>query len=428
VPVTGSPEQARARNVAALLVLQLALASSAALAQTPDHLLDDVKYLSADRLAGRMTGTPGADSAAHYIARRFAESGLTRPAGGWLQDFAISVGSPAAHHAGVGELRGSNVVGILRGRDPTLRSEAVVVGAHYDHLGMGGPFALDPDSVGVVHNGADDNASGVAALLAIAQSLAAKPPARTLIFVAFAGEELGLLGSAYYVKHPVVPMAQTVAMVNLDMVGRLRNNRLIVYGTATAKEFPALLDSLDRIAGFDLKAQGDGFGPSDQSSFYAAGKPVLHFFTDLHEDYHRSTDDWPKINAQGLRQVADFAAAAVVALANRREPLTFVNAPVTAHRGVPALTPGYGAYLGTVPDMTDTPGGVRLSAVRSGSPAEQAGLRGDDIITRIGDMDVPDLQAMTDALRAHKPGDVVDIVIRRGDSTATVRATLGRRS
>ena len=428
MPVTGSPEQARARNVAALLVLQLALASSAALAQTPDHLLDDVKYLSADRLAGRMTGTPGADSAAHYIARRFAESGLTRPAGGWLQDFAISVGSPAAHHAGVGELRGSNVVGILRGRDPTLRSEAVVVGAHYDHLGMGGPFALDPDSVGVVHNGADDNASGVAALLAIAQSLAARPPARTLIFVAFAGEELGLLGSAYYVKHPVVPMAQTVAMVNLDMVGRLRNNRLIVYGTATAKEFPALLDSLDRIAGFDLKAQGDGFGPSDQSSFYAAGKPVLHFFTDLHEDYHRSTDDWPKINAQGLRQVADFAAAAVVALANRREPLTFVNVPVTAHRGVPALTPGYGAYLGTVPDMTDTPGGVRLSAVRSGSPAEQAGLRGDDIITRIGDMDVPDLQAMTDALRAHKPGDVVDIVIRRGDSTATVRATLGRRS
>jgi Peptidase family M28/PDZ domain len=427
VPVTGSPEQARARNVA-LLVLQLALASSAALAQTPDRLLDDVKYLSADRLAGRMTGTPGADSAARYIARRFAESGLTSPSSGWLQDFTISVGAPAAHHAGAGELRGSNVVGVLRGRDPTLRTEAIVVGAHYDHLGMGGPFALDPDSVGVVHNGADDNASGVAALIAIAQSLGPRRPARTVIFVAFAGEELGLLGSAYYVKHPVVPMAQTVGMVNLDMVGRLRNNRLIVYGAATAREFPALLDSLDRVAGFDLKAQGDGFGPSDQSSFYAAGKPVLHFFTDLHEDYHRSTDDWPKINAQGLRQVADFAAAAVVALANRRQPLTFVNVPVTAHRGGPALTPGYGAYLGTVPDMTDTPGGVRLSAVRSGSPAEQAGLRGDDIITRIGDMDVPDLQAMTDALRAHKPGDVVDIVIRRGDSTATVRATLGRRS
>jgi hypothetical protein len=426
VPVTGFLKQAT--RTIALLGLQLALALSAGVAQTPDRLLDDIKYLSADRLAGRMTGTPGADSAARYIARRFAESGLTRPSGGWLQDFTISVRAPAAHHAGTGEVRGSNVVGVLRGRDPTLRAEAVVVGAHYDHLGMGGPFALDPDSVGVVHNGADDNASGVAALIAIAQSLAALRPARTVIFVAFAGEELGLLGSAYYVKHPIVAMAQTVGMLNLDMVGRLRNNRLIVYGTATAKEFPGLLDSLDRVAGLDLQARGDGFGPSDQSSFYAAGKPVLHFFTDLHEDYHRSTDDWPKINAQGLRQVADFAAATVAALANRREPLTFVNVPVRAHGGGPVLTPGYGAYLGTVPDMTDTPGGVRLSAVRAGSPAEQAGLRGDDIITRIGDMDVPDLQAMTDALRAHKPGDVVDIVIRRGDSTATIRAKLGRRS
>jgi len=305
----------------------------------------------------------------------------------------------------------------------------VIVGAHYDHLGIGGPFALDPDSTGSVHNGADDNASGVAALLEIARTLRGRPPARTIVFVAFAGEELGLLGSSYYVKHPVVPLARSIAMVNLDMVGRLRNNHLIVYGTATAKEFPALLDSLDRTAGFDIKHQGDGYGPSDQSSFYAAKRPVLHFFTNLHEDYHRSTDDWPKINADGLKRVTDFAAAAIGALADRRQPLTFVEIPVRAHAGAgPALTPGYGAYLGTVPDMSDNPGGVRLTAVRASSPAERAGLRGDDIITRIGDMDVPDLQAMTDALRAHKPGDVVDIVVRRGDSTVTVRATLGQRS
>jgi acetylornithine deacetylase/succinyl-diaminopimelate desuccinylase-like protein len=233
--------QATARMLA-LLVVQATLASSGALAQTPDRLLDDIKYLSADRLAGRMTGTPGADSAARYIARRFAESRLRQPPGGWLQDFTISAGAPATHHAGPAAMHGSNVVGILPGRDQALRAEAVVVGAHYDHLGMGGPFALDPDSVGVVHNGADDNASGVAALLAIASMLAVRPPARTVIFVAFAGEEFGLLGSAYYVKHPVVPMAQTLAMVNLDMVGRLRNQRLIVYGAATAREFPALLD------------------------------------------------------------------------------------------------------------------------------------------------------------------------------------------
>jgi hypothetical protein len=415
-------------RAAALLVLQLVAGSTAVVGQARDHQLDDVKFLSDDRLAGRLTGSPGADAAAAYIARRFADVGLTRPAGGWLQDFTVATGAPAAQHLGLDHLRGSNVVGILRGRDPPLRSQAVVVGAHYDHLGLGGPFALDPDSVGAVHNGADDNASGVAALIEIARSLAAKPPARTVVFVAFAGEELGLLGSAYYVKHPAVPMASTVAMVNLDMVGRLRNDRLIVYGTATAKEFPALLDSLDRAAGFDLKAKGDGFGPSDQSSFYAARRPVLHFFTDLHKDYHRSTDDWPKLNMDGLKRVADFAAATVRALANRRQALTFVAVPMTAHGGGPLLTSGYGAYLGTVPDMSDNPGGVRLAAVRAGSPAARAGLRGDDVITRIGDMDVPDLQAMTDALRAHKPGDVVDIVIRRGDSVATVRATLGRRS
>jgi Zn-dependent M28 family amino/carboxypeptidase len=417
--------------VALLLPLGWFGAPPGVLAQAPAarRLLGDVKYLSDDRLTGRMTGTPGADSAAAYIARRFAEAGLSKPTTGWFQEFVVSANAPGARHSADEELRGRNVVGILRGRDRTLGSEAVIVGAHYDHLGLGGPFTLDPDSAGAVHNGADDNASGVAALIEIARALARRPPARTVVFVAFAGEELGLLGSAYYVKHPVVPLARSIAMVNLDMVGRLRNKRLIVYGTATAKEFPALLDSLDRTAGFDLKHQGDGYGPSDQSSFYAAKRPVLHFFTDLHEDYHRSTDDWPKINAEGLEQVADFAAATVATLADRRQPLTFVEVPVRAHAASgPALTPGYGAYLGTVPDMSDTPGGVRLTAVRAGSPAERAGLRGDDIITRIGDMDVPDLQAMTDALRAHKPGDVVDIIVRRGDSTTTVRATLGRRS
>ena len=414
------------------LLLRVALLGAPAQAAAQDsastRLLDDIKYLSDDRLTGRLTGTPGADSAGAYIARRFREVGLTPPVGGWFQTFVVSAKAPAADHGPPEELKGRNVVGILRGREKKLRAEAVVVGAHYDHLGLGGPFALDPDSTGAVHNGADDNASGIAALLEIARTLAIRPPARTVVFVAFSGEELGLLGSSYYVKHPSVAIDRTVAMVNLDMVGRLRNNRLIVYGTATAKEFPALLDSLDRRAGFDLKARGDGYGPSDQSSFYAVRRPVLHFFTDLHEDYHRSTDDWPKINADGLRRVAALAIQTVAALADRRTPLTFVDVPITAHAGGPVLTPGYGAYLGTVPDMSGTPGGVRLTAVRAGSPAEQAGLRGDDIITRIGDMDVPDLQAMTDALRAHKPGDVVNIVVRRGDSTATVRATLGRRS
>lgn len=401
--------------------------------QTPEppRLLDDIRFLSDDRLRGRMTGSPGADSAAAYLARRFSQVGLQPAAGGWFQSFTVGRNAPAARQTDTGAQVGRNVIGILPGSDPVLRNQTVVLGAHYDHLGHGGFGSLDPDSTGMVHNGADDNASGAAALIQVAARLAASPPARTVVFIAFSGEELGLLGSAHYVKEPIYPLSGTLAMVNLDMVGRLRNGRLIVYGARSAKEFPALLDSLNWYAGFDLKAQGDGYGPSDHSSFYAAKRPVLHLFTDLHEDYHRTTDDWQKVNYDGLKRVADFSLGLVTALANRTRPLTFLDLPAPVPTQTAAAsasgTPGYGAYLGTVPDMTGAPGGVRLVGVRAGSPAEKAGLRGDDIITRIGSKETPDLQAMTDALRSHKPGESVEIIVRRGASVTTLRATLGAR-
>jgi hypothetical protein len=395
----------------------------------PPRLLDDIRFLTAERLQGRATGSQGADSAATYLARRFSEVGLQPAAGGWFQSFTVGRNAPAARQAKAGSLIGKNVIGILPGHDPVLRNQTVVLGAHYDHLGLGGFGSLDPDSNGRVHNGADDNASGVAGLIQVAARLATSPPARTVVFIAFSGEELGLLGSAHYVKQPIYPLSETLAMVNLDMVGRLRNGRLIVYGARSAKEFPALLDSLNWYAGFDLKAQGDGYGPSEQSSFYAAKRPVLHLFTDLHEDYHRTSDDWEKVNLDGLKRVADFTLGLVTALANRTRPLTFQDlpAPVPTHTSASPSSPGYGAYLGTVPDMTGAPGGVRLVGVRAGSPAEKAGLRGDDIITRIGSIDTPDLQAMTDALRSHRPGETVEIVVRRGSALTTLRATLGAR-
>jgi Zn-dependent M28 family amino/carboxypeptidase len=397
-------------------------------AASPITAVDDIRYLSDDRLQGRMTGSPGADSAAAYLARRFEQVGLQSAAGGWFQSFTVAKEAPVAQSARVGGLVGRNVIGLLPGHDPNLRNEAVIVGAHYDHLGLGGFGSLDPDSTGKVHNGADDNASGAAMLIQIAARLAQAPPARTVLFIAFSGEELGLLGSAYYVRQPVYPLSTTTAMINLDMVGRLRNGRLIVYGSRTAKEFPALLDSLNWHGGFNLKAQGDGYGPSDQSSFYAAGRPVLHIFTDLHDDYHRTTDDWQKIDPDGFRRVSNFTLGLVKAIANRPGRLTPLEAPATSQvMGTTTGAPAYGTYLGTIPDMTDSPGGVRLLGVRAGSPAEEAGLRGDDIITRIGDMDIPDLQAMTNALRSHEPGDTVSIVIRRGTRLTTVRATFGTR-
>jgi hypothetical protein len=400
-------------RIAALLLGMMALCprTSISAQSTFDAvtLLNDVRVLSDDALGGRLIGTPGADSAATFLARRFRQAGLRAAPGGWFQLFTVAREAPAAIQAGIGGATGRNVIGVLPGRDQELRNEIVVVGAHYDHLGPGAFGALDPDSTGHIHNGADDNASGASALIHIARQLARTPPARTVVFIAFSGEEAGLLGSDFYV------------------VGRLRNDRLLVYGSSTAAEFPALLDSVNSEAHFNLSYSGDGWGRSDQSSFYGAGLPVLHLFTDLHEDYHRTTDDWEKINADGLGQVANFAARLVRTLADRAAPLTFINAPEPVAAGTPTASSGYGAYLGTIPDMSGTARGVRLTGVRAGSPAELGGLRGDDIITRIGEREVMDLQAMTDALRSHQPGDVVEIHVLRGGTEQRIMITLGRR-
>jgi hypothetical protein len=320
------------------------------------------------------------------------------------------------------------VVALIPGRDPAVRDEVVVVGAHYDHLGLGLTGVHSSDQAGEVHNGADDNASGSVALIDIARRLVARPGRRSVIIVAFAGEEFGLLGSDAYVKTPPIPLARTTAMVNLDMVGRLRNDRLLVFGAETAAEFPALLDSLNQSPRFDLQASGDGWGRSDQQSFYAARLPVLHLFTDLHEDYHRPSDDWERINVAGLVKVAAFAADLVRALADRTALLTFVDRPPPGPVAGPARSSGYGAYLGSIPDMASGGPGVRLSGVTSGSPADRAGLLEGDVLLRLGEFEVTDLQAMTVALRAHLPGDTVTAVFRRGAVTDSTRVVLGSRA
>jgi hypothetical protein len=387
------------------------------------RVLADVRFLADDRQEGRGVGTAGLGRAGAYIRDGFARAGLKTS----FQDFTIPPDAPAVLHTALGGTAMRNVVAMLPGTSPALRGEVVVIGAHYDHLGLGGFGAMDPDSTGRVHNGADDNASGTAALLEIARLLAGRHPARTVVFVAFSGEELGTLGSSYFVQHPVPqPVDSIYAMLNLDMVGRLRSARLLALGAATAKEFPALLDSLNTPPRFDLRASGDGWGPSDHAVFFAARRPVLHFFTDLHEDYHRSTDDWEKINAGGIAQVAQFVADLAWALATRPEPLTFVDAPrpqATAGGGS-----GYGAYLGTIPDMTGSPGGVRITGVRAGSPAEQAGLKAGDVITAIGAKVVANLYDMTDALRSHQAGDTVVIVVQRAGVEQRVTAVLGKRA
>ena len=412
------------------MIATVLLATATLLAPQQDTLspaarrvLADVRYLADDRQEGRGVGTAGLERAGAYIRDGFARAGLQAS----FQDFRIPPDAPAVMHTTLGGAPTRNVLAVLPGTSPTLRGEVVVIGAHYDHLGMGGFGALDPDSTGRVHNGADDNASGTAALLEIGRLLAGRRSARTIVLVAFSGEELGTLGSSFFVQHPVPqPIDSLYAMLNLDMVGRMRSARLLALGAATAKEFPALLDSLNSPPRFDLRASGDGWGPSDHAVFFAARRPVLHFFTDLHDDYHRSTDDWDKLNVAGIAQVAQFVADLAWTLANRPGPLTFVDAPRPQATGGGGS--GYGAYLGTIPDMSGSPGGVRITGVRAGSPAEQAGLKAGDIITAIGSKQVANLFDMTEALRSHQAGDTVAIVAKRDGTERRVTAVLGKRS
>lgn len=385
----------------------------------------DIAYLASDRLEGRRAGTPGNDSAAAFIERRYQALGLAAMTPtSYLQPF---VARPAASaHPGAPELLPTqNVIAMLPGTDPALRQEYVVVGAHFDHLGRSTEGALDPEATDAIRHGADDNASGTAAVLELARMFRAAPTRRSLMFINFSAEEEGLLGSAYFVEHSPVALDSMDAMVNFDMVGRLRNRRLIVYGVATGAEFPALLDSAN--AGrLTIFGQGDGFGPSDQSSFYAKNIPVLHFFTDLHADYHRATDVVSKIDAAGEATVVGIGERVIRDIADRPARITFVRVP--AKPSTAASSSSSDVYFGSIPDMAAGDiRGERLTGVTAGSPADAGGIKAGDVVVEFGGQEVTDLETYSAALYSHKPGDVVQVVVVRDGARVTLRVTLGKR-
>lgn len=391
---------------------------------TPDPaaIRRDVEYLASPALGGRLTGTPGNDSAAVYIARRYEKLGLTALSIDYLQHF---VARPPAHNAPSPSLPTQNVMAVLPGTDKILREQFIVVGAHFDHLGKSTEGALDPDDKTGVRLGADDNASGTAAVMELARLFARRPAKRSIIFANFSGEEEGLLGSAYMADHFPATLDSVDAMVNFDMVGRLKNDKLIVYGVATATELPQIVTDANAATHLNVAAQGDGFGPSDHSSFYAKNIPVLHFFTDLHDDYHRTSDTPNKLNAEGEARVVTMAERAIRAIADRPARLTYVRvaAPVQS-----SGSQGSDVYLGSIPDMagSDTPG-LKLTGVRAGSPADVAGLKADDIIVMFDGKPVKDLYSYSDALYARKPGDEVDVVVLRNGQRVTLHVKLGKR-
>jgi hypothetical protein len=325
-----------------------------------------------------------------------------------------------------------NVIGVLEGQGP-LADETIVVGAHYDHLGTGGPGSLAFGSR-EIHNGADDNASGTSTVLELARRLAARPDAlpRTVVFMLYSGEERGLLGSAHYVNNPSIPLDKTVTMINYDMVGRLSDSRgLVVYGAGSSDGFEPLVQALSSSLGLEPKffrGSSGEFNQSDHASFYRKDIPVLFFFTGTHADYHRPGDDTEKINFEGMTRIADLGELLLLDLARRPARPIFIKMSAPAPTAVAARPlRGSGAYLGTRPAYGENVEGVKLEGVTDDSPAQKAGIRGGDILIKFGGVKISDIETYMTALSAKKPGDEVEIVVNRDGKEVTLKAVLGTR-
>jgi hypothetical protein len=306
-----------------------------------------------------------------------------------------------------------NVVGLLPGRtDSPRRDEVVVVGAHYDHLGKEGSRFSRAPGVRAIHPGADDNASGAALVLEVARRFAGLPlpPDRSILFMAFGAEEIGAIGSRYWVEHPTVPLDHVVAMINADMVGRLRDDRLIVDGVGTSPGWRPLVDASAAGLGFDLAFGAEGFGASDHASFTAMRIPVAFFFTGVHPDYHMPSDTADKINAAGEERVATLAGRLALALATSPERLAFADAPADPHGG---MRGGFKVALGTIPDYGFSGKGVRLDGVRPDAPAARAGLARGDVIVKVGPHDIGNIHDYMFALGELEPGREVVIEVER---------------
>jgi aminopeptidase N len=395
-------------------VLVMVLAAGSAEAQVaigPELMLEQVKYLSGKDLRGRGPGTPELDKAAAFIAARFEAVGLIPggSGGSWYQEWT----DPET------KVRMRNVVGVLPGRDPERAGQSMVIGAHYDHLGM---IGATREHEGTMHPGADDNASGVAVLLEMASRLAlVANMERSVVFVAFTGEEAGRKGSRYYVRNEKrYPVSKAVGMINLDTVGRLGKGKIIVLGSGSAKEWSSILRESATHLKIEIAESAQDLDASDHKSFHEAGVPAVQFFTGPHPDYHRPTDSADKIDGKGLAKVAMFTRAVAFSLATLPGMLTRT---ITAVPGPAAAEPRTDrkVTIGAIPDFTFNGQGVRLGGTQPGGPADTAGLKESDIIIQAGDAPVIGLKDLSDVLKTKQPGDTLTVrFLRNGRELQTV--------
>lgn len=378
----------------------------------------DVAYLASDLLEGRKSGSQGEALAAEYISNRFLKMGLEPKGedGSWYHNFdCFERINP--HDTGTNSserIAAKNVVGFINNKAKTT----VVIGAHYDHLGWGGHGSLHAHD-SVIHNGADDNASGVAALLYLAEKLSkAELKNNNYLFIAFSGEELGLFGSKSFVNTPTINLEHINYMINMDMVGRLNEEgKLAISGTGTTPEWEELLESIHIDGVKDLKTGESGVGPSDHTSFYLKDIPVLHFFTGQHKDYHKPTDDAHLINYKGILSVSNF----IYELIHKVDGLG--KLAFTKTKDEQEKKSSFKVTLGVMPDYMYDGRGMRIDAVKDDRPAKNAGLEDGDIIIQIGQHEVKEIYSYMEALNKFEEGSKALVKVKRGDEVIETEVT-----
>ena len=396
-----------------IFILFLSLLTSCSKEYKPENKIEeDVSFLADDKLEGRQTGTPGELKAAEYIQNRFKDLGLTaKGTNGFYQDFTFKPKTNPHEEVKFtenkdGTITGRNVVGFLDNK----AENTVIIGAHFDHLGYGGDGSLYRDSIKAIHNGADDNASGVAVMLNLISKLKEKNTNNNYLFMAFSGEEMGLLGSNYFVKNPTIDTESVSYMINMDMVGRLKDSALAVYGTGTSPIFKQTLKSHNN--NFRLIQKESGVGPSDHTSFYLADIPVLHFFTGQHGNYHKPSDDVETLNYEGMATISNYIFNIVSDLDDNGK-LAFRK--TKSEKSEVRFKVG----LGVIPDYMFDGKGMRIDGVSEDKPAQKAALQKGDIVVKLGDKDVIDMMSYMKALTVFKKGDKTTVIVDRKGKKVT---------
>jgi hypothetical protein len=380
-----------------------------------DNLEKDIYYLASDEMEGRSFGTRGEEMAAQYLAQRFEEIGLlAKGTEGYFQKFSVQKANDPHQEVQIqrtGEgISGSNVIGAI----DHGATNWLILGAHFDHLGYGDEGSLYRGEA-AIHNGADDNASGTAALIELGKLLQLKKLNTNVLLIGFSGEEKGLWGSNYFTKNPTIDLSKCSYMINLDMIGRLNTNqKLAIHGVGTSPEWSDQLNQANADS-LQLVTSASGIGPSDHTSFYLEDIPVLHFFTGQHQDYHQPTDDADKINYDGLVKIIRMIERLVANL-DQTNKLTFTPTQVDQNE-----TPQFSVSLGVVPDYLYDGKGMRIDGVTEGKPAQTAGMQRGDIVVKMGDSLVTDMMSYMRALSSFKKGDQAIVEFQRGDELKAVQ-------